>query len=344
MCLCIFAVDKCIFARPAQKIAKELRQGIEEFKGRFPFLRCFANAPWLQHSLYFFSKTMTCAYYRILLSIAYHCSPSTLPGSAVIPKQLNPGVSPRPTLERDVRANGWFCSQACAVRQWLQESHPADDVGSRDQWIYPGLWGVVHCCCQTTWLVESNEKHEGRVVVRLCQGFTATEQNQSLISVHLLFVHRPSCWTQVDWEPLEFLTAERNGVPLLRGIDEIQTVLDDHISKTQAIRSSHSLSSSMPQAWHFWETWNDKEHLRNKFPGLYRFIAYKTVSRFIVNDIAVIWWFDGRSQVHSASPLRRRCMHGRRRWCTSRTSSTKWSLCKGRWNTNWIQINIHWGR
>ena len=47
---------------------------------------------------------------------------------------------------------------------------------------------------------------------------------------------------QVDWEPLEFLTAERNGVPLLRGIDEIQTVLDDHISKTQAIRSSCSLS------------------------------------------------------------------------------------------------------
>lgn len=46
---------------------------------------------------------------------------------------------------------------------------------------------------------------------------------------------------QVDWEPLEFLTAERNGVPLLRGIDEIQTVLDDHISKTQAIRSSCSL-------------------------------------------------------------------------------------------------------
>jgi len=41
-----------------------------------------------------------------------------------------------------------------------------------------------------------------------------------------------------DWEPLEFGTNERNGVPLLRGIDDIQTVLDDHISKTQAIRSS----------------------------------------------------------------------------------------------------------
>jgi len=41
-----------------------------------------------------------------------------------------------------------------------------------------------------------------------------------------------------DWEPLEFSTNERSGVPLLRGIDDIQTVLDDHISKTQAIRSS----------------------------------------------------------------------------------------------------------
>lgn len=54
--------------------------------------------------------------------------------------------------------------------------------------------------------------------------------------------------SQVDWQPLEFLTAERNGVPLLRGIDEIQTVLDDHISKTQAIRSSHGLSVEMLEA------------------------------------------------------------------------------------------------
>ena len=38
---------------------------------------------------------------------------------------------------------------------------------------------------------------------------------------------------QVDWEPLEFAKAERHGVPLLRGIDEIQMVLDDHISKTR---------------------------------------------------------------------------------------------------------------
>ena len=57
---------------------------------------------------------------------------------------------------------------------------------------------------------------------------------------------------KIEWQPLEFLTAERNGVPLLRGIDEIQTVLDDHISKTQAIRSSLPLSqhaaSSLPSA------------------------------------------------------------------------------------------------
>lgn len=43
---------------------------------------------------------------------------------------------------------------------------------------------------------------------------------------------------KLDWGPLEFLTNPRNGVPLLKGIDDIQTVLDDHITKTQAIRSS----------------------------------------------------------------------------------------------------------
>ena len=41
-----------------------------------------------------------------------------------------------------------------------------------------------------------------------------------------------------DWVPLEFGIGHRNGVALLAGIDEIQTVLDDHITKTQAIRSS----------------------------------------------------------------------------------------------------------
>merc|ERR1719183_1603647 len=43
---------------------------------------------------------------------------------------------------------------------------------------------------------------------------------------------------KVDWEPMEFATGPRNGVPLLKGIDDIQSVLDDHITKTQAIRSS----------------------------------------------------------------------------------------------------------
>merc|ERR1719424_2629712 len=41
-----------------------------------------------------------------------------------------------------------------------------------------------------------------------------------------------------DWLPLEFATNPRNGVPLLKAIDDIQAVLDDHIAKTQAIRSS----------------------------------------------------------------------------------------------------------
>ena len=41
-----------------------------------------------------------------------------------------------------------------------------------------------------------------------------------------------------DWVPLEFGIEHRNGVALLAGIDEIQTVLDDHITMTQAIRSS----------------------------------------------------------------------------------------------------------
>ena len=55
-----------------------------------------------------------------------------------------------------------------------------------------------------------------------------------------------------DWEPLEFLTNERNGVPLLRGIDDIQTYLDDHISKTQAIRSS-PFCKPFEEEVHKWE-------------------------------------------------------------------------------------------
>lgn len=43
-----------------------------------------------------------------------------------------------------------------------------------------------------------------------------------------------------DWAPLEFTTTlyKETGCPILKGIDEIQAVLDDHIVKTQAIRSS----------------------------------------------------------------------------------------------------------
>eukprot|EP00928_Gymnodinium_smaydae_P036017 TRINITY_DN25241_c1_g2_i2.p1 TRINITY_DN25241_c1_g2~~TRINITY_DN25241_c1_g2_i2.p1 ORF type:complete len:3507 (-),score=695.75 TRINITY_DN25241_c1_g2_i2:57-10475(-) len=57
---------------------------------------------------------------------------------------------------------------------------------------------------------------------------------------------------KVDWTDLAFLTNERNGVPLLRGIDDIQTVLDDHISKTQAIRSS-PFCKPFEEEVHKWE-------------------------------------------------------------------------------------------
>lgn len=43
-------------SRSAQKIAKELRQGIEVFKGLFPFLKCFANAAWWRYCERLFCK------------------------------------------------------------------------------------------------------------------------------------------------------------------------------------------------------------------------------------------------------------------------------------------------
>jgi len=55
-----------------------------------------------------------------------------------------------------------------------------------------------------------------------------------------------------DWEPLEFQSNLRNGVPLLKGIDDIQGVLDDHITKTQAIRSS-PFCKPFEQEVHTWE-------------------------------------------------------------------------------------------
>jgi dynein heavy chain len=57
---------------------------------------------------------------------------------------------------------------------------------------------------------------------------------------------------KTDWGPLEFGTNPRNGVPLLKGIDDIQTVLDDHISKTQAIRSS-PFCKPFEEEVHKWE-------------------------------------------------------------------------------------------
>lgn len=73
------------------------------------------------------------------------------------------GVGFGPTLERDVRANGWSCSETCSVWQWLQESDPEDDVGAWNQRIHAGFWGIVNCCSKATRLEEGHGKHEGRV-------------------------------------------------------------------------------------------------------------------------------------------------------------------------------------
>jgi hypothetical protein len=45
---------------------------------------------------------------------------------------------------------------------------------------------------------------------------------------------------KLDWATIKFSTTlyKETRCPILRGIDEIQAVLDDHIVKTQAIRSS----------------------------------------------------------------------------------------------------------
>ena len=52
----VFHDVPCIPFRSAQKIAKELRQGIEVFKGLFPFLKCFANAAWCRYCQSLFAK------------------------------------------------------------------------------------------------------------------------------------------------------------------------------------------------------------------------------------------------------------------------------------------------
>jgi WD40 repeat protein len=57
---------------------------------------------------------------------------------------------------------------------------------------------------------------------------------------------------QHDWQPLAFGTNERGGSYLLSGIDEIQSVLDDHITKTQGIRSN-PFCAPFQEDIHKWE-------------------------------------------------------------------------------------------
>jgi len=135
--------------RPVQKIAKELRQGIDDFKTRFPFLRAFGTESVLD-------RHWTQMFQRMGIEPMAEFS------------QIN--------LQMMLDAN-------------VNEFHNDFDVLS-----------------------------------------TAAGKQHGLKKA-MAFMKR-------DWDPHEFGTNERNGVPLLQGIDDIQTVLDDHISKTQAIRSS----------------------------------------------------------------------------------------------------------
>ncbi|CAL1161623.1 unnamed protein product [Cladocopium goreaui] len=141
--------------RPAQKIAKELRQGIEVFKGLFPFLKCFAN-------------------------------------------------------------------ESVLDRHWKEMFDRMGDSAPK-----PALYGNDYKKVTLQMMLDHNINE-----------FTQDFEELSTAAAKQHGLKKAMGNMKVDWEPLEFLTAERNGVPLLRGIDEIQTVLDDHISKTQAIRSS----------------------------------------------------------------------------------------------------------
>eukprot|EP00931_Biecheleriopsis_adriatica_P052316 TRINITY_DN3041_c0_g1_i3.p1 TRINITY_DN3041_c0_g1~~TRINITY_DN3041_c0_g1_i3.p1 ORF type:complete len:5045 (+),score=1273.98 TRINITY_DN3041_c0_g1_i3:2025-15137(+) len=149
--------------RGAQKIAKELRQGLDNFKAVFPFLKCFATESILdRHWDELFSRMGT-------------------PKVAEYPKI---------TLKMMLDAN-------------IQE-------------------------------------------------FTGDFEELSTAAAKQFGLKKAMAAMKVDWGPLEFGTAPRNGVPLLRGIDDIQTILDDHISKTQAIRSS-PFCKPFEEEVHKWE-------------------------------------------------------------------------------------------
>jgi hypothetical protein len=135
--------------RSIQKIAKDLKAGIEDFKTRFPFLRCFANVSVLPRHWDEMFKRM-----KIDKVADYD----------------------KITLKMKLDKN---------VLEFTQDFEELSTAAAKEHTLKKGMASMKH-----------------------------------------------------DWEPLEFATNPRNGVPLLKGIDDIQGVLDDHITKTQAIRSS----------------------------------------------------------------------------------------------------------
>jgi dynein heavy chain len=149
--------------RPVQKIAKELRQGIEDFKLRFPFLRSYANVSILDRHWDSLFERMSCE---------------------------------KPAEYKDITL------QMMLDINVLEFTNDFEELS------------------------------------------TAAAKEHAL--------KRSMASMKMDWGPLEFGTNPRNGVPLLRGIDDIQTVLDDHISKTQAIRSS-PFCKPFEEEVHKWE-------------------------------------------------------------------------------------------
>jgi dynein heavy chain len=135
--------------RSIQKIAKDLKNGIEDFKTRFPFLRCFANVSILPRHWDEMFKRMKidrmCDYKDITLKMMLNVK----------------------------------------VLEFTQDFEELSTAAAKEHTLKKGMAAMKE-----------------------------------------------------QWEPLEFATGPRNGVPLLKGIDDIQSWLDDHITKTQAIRSS----------------------------------------------------------------------------------------------------------
>jgi dynein heavy chain len=135
--------------RSIQKIAKDLKNGIEDFKIRFPFLRCFANESLLPRHWDELFKRMK---------------------------------ADRPADYKDITLKMML---NMSVLEFTQDFEELSTAAAKEHGLRKALAQM-----------------------------------------------------KTEWGPLEFGTNPRNGVPLLRGIDDIQSFLDDHITKTQAIRSS----------------------------------------------------------------------------------------------------------